>query len=280
MQSRDWKLPRRRVIAGLAAAALPGLVTHGARADTYREIFYQSGALRIAGYLYQPAGPGRFPAIVYNHGSREGLERQPVPWVRIAALYVDAGYAVLVPERRGYGKSDGPTWTDEVGRDTTSRFIARCQTEADDIFAAVDFLKTVSFVDDSRLGIVGWSLGGIATLFTVARFRGFRAAVDQAGGVLTWRRSPALQSALAEAVRAASCPVLLMDAENDAAPEAIPSLAKIMASAGLPHRAVMYPPYMPSRPVSITPGHALFGAEGIPIWGRDAVAFLDSYLKA
>ena len=120
MQGRDPALPRRRVIAGLAAAALPGLVTHGARADTYRELFYPSGSLRIAAYLYQPTGPGRFPVIIYNHGSREGLERQAVPWVRIAALYVDAGYAVLVPERRGYGRSDGPTWTDEVGRDTTS----------------------------------------------------------------------------------------------------------------------------------------------------------------
>ncbi len=162
MQGRDPALPRRRVIAGLAAAALPGLVTHGARADTYREIFYQSRALRIAAYLYQPTGPGRFPVIIYNHGSREGLERQPVPWVRIAALYVDAGYAVLVPERRGYGRSDGPTWTDEVGRDTTSRFIARCQAEADDVLAAVDFLKTVAFVDASRLGglAVGTRRGG------------------------------------------------------------------------------------------------------------------------
>lgn len=252
-----------------------------ALADPYVEVSYPSGSLRIAGYLYRPAGAGPFPTIVYNHGSRIGLERKPVPWVRIAGLYVGAGYAVLVTERRGYGTSDGPTWSDAVGRDTASRFIDRCQAEADDALAAVDFLGTVPFVDRRRLGIVGWSLGGIVTLFAIARSRDFRAAVDQAGGVLTWRRSPPLQAALTEAVRAANCPVFLMDAENDAAPEAIPKLAQAMDAAGRPHKAVMYPAYMPSRSTDgVAPGHALFQADGIPIWGADAVAFLDAHLKA
>jgi dienelactone hydrolase len=251
------------------------------RAEDYTEISYLSSNLRISGYLYRPAGTGPFPTIVYNHGSREAHERQPVPWVRLAALYVSAGYAVLVTERRGYGKSDGPTWTDAVGRDTTSRFIDRCEAEADDVLAAVDFLGTVPFADRSRLGIVGWSLGGIVMLFAIARSKAFRAAVDQAGGVLTWRRSAALQAALTDAARRATCPVLLLDAENDAAPEAIPTLARAMEAAALPHTMVIYPPYMPPHPTgSVAPGHAVFEADGIPIWGRDAVSFLDSYLKS
>ncbi len=251
-----------------------------AHAEPYAEITYRSGSLDIAGYLYRPEGAGPFPTIIYNHGSREKQERQPVPWVRLAALYVSAGYAVLAPERRGYGKSDGPTWTDAVGRDTTSRFIDRCQAEADDVLAAVGFLRTVSFADVGRLGMVGWSLGGIVMLFALARSHDFRAAVDQAGGVLTWRRSPPLQAALTEAVRAASCPVLLTDAENDAAPEAIPTLAGAMEAAGRSHKARVYPPYTPPSPANgIAPGHLLFAADGIPIWGRDAVEFLDGYLK-
>jgi len=252
----------------------------GAHAEPYTEVTYRSGSLNIVGYLYQPEGTGPFPTIIYNHGSREKQERQPVPWVRLAALYVSAGYAVLAPERRGYGKSDGPTWTDAVGRDTTSRFVDRCQAEADDVLAAVDFLRTVSFADMSRLGMAGWSLGGIIMLFALARSHDFRAAVDQAGGVLTWRRSSALQTALTEAVRAASCPVLLMDAENDAAPEAIPTLAGAMEAAGRPQRSRVYPAYAPLSPANgIAPGHLLFAADGIPIWGKDAVGFLDTYLK-
>ena len=232
------------------------------------------------GYLYRPEGDGPFPTVIYNHGSRIGRDREPRPWVSFGGLFVAAGYAVLVPERRGYGKSDGPVWIDAVGRDSTSRFIDRCEAETDDVLAAVDFLGTVPFVDRSRLGIVGWSIGGIVTLFALARSKAFRAAVDQASGVLTWRRSPALQAALTEAVRRATCPVFLMDAENDAAPEAIPTLARAMEAAALPHKATIYPAYMPTHPTpDSAPGHALFEPAGIPIWGNDAVSFLDSYLK-
>ncbi len=275
-----FRVTRRRILRWLAAPAL--LVVHSKYAGALpsTEITYRSGSLTVAGYLYRPAGAAPFPTVIYNHGSRVGQERVPVPWVRLAGLYVDAGYAVLVPERRGYGKSEGSTWTEAVGRDVSSRFIARCQAEADDVLAGIDFLKTVPFADVTRLGIVGWSLGGIVTLFAIARSAAFRAAVDQAGGVLTWRRSPALQSALADAVRAANCPVLLMDAENDAAPEAIPRLSQVMEAAGRPHKALMYAPFMPGRPTNgIAPGHVIFSADGIPIWGKDAIEFLDGYLK-
>jgi hypothetical protein len=97
---------------------------------------------------------------------------------------------------------------------------------------------------------------------------------------LTWRRSTALQSAMAEAVRGANCPVLLMDAANDAAPEALPGLADIMATAGLAHKLMMYPAFEPSQPIAnIAPGHLMFGPDGLSIWGKDAVGFFDSYLK-
>ena len=66
----------------------------------------------MAGYAFRAIsisdGSGPFPTLIYNHGSRAGFERRPSPWVRLAGLYGAAGYALLVPERRGYGRSDGP----------------------------------------------------------------------------------------------------------------------------------------------------------------------------
>ena len=95
-----------------------------------------------------------------------------------------------------------------------------------------------------------------------------------------WRSSPALQEALTQAVRAATCPVLLMDAQNDAAPEAISTLSQVMDAAGLPHRLIMYPPFAPTiQEEAVAPGHLLFSAEGLPIWGRDAIGFFDAYLR-
>ena len=39
----------------------------------------------------------------------------------------------------------------------------------DDVLSAVDYLKTLPYVDMDRLGIMGWSHGGYITLFTVFR---------------------------------------------------------------------------------------------------------------
>lgn len=274
-------ISRRQAIAGLAAATAPILLPRSAAALPYEEISYRSGSLNIQGYLYRPAGAGPFPTVIYNHGSREGHESQPVPWVRICGLFVDAGYAVLAPERRGYGKSDGTSWSEAVGRDVGQKFLDRCQAEADDVLAGASFAAGQPGVDQARLGIMGWSLGGIVSMFAVSRSKMFRAAVDQAGGVLTWRHSPALQSALADAVRSASCPVLLMDSANDAAPEALPGLSDSMAAGGLAHKLIMYPAFTPSQPAGdIAPGHLLFGPEGLSIWGKDAVGFFDSTIKA
>ena len=266
-------------MAGVAAVGLVPLVAPRAQ-QPYAEISYQSGGLRIHGYFYQPTGSGPFPTLIYNHGSRVGSERRPIPWMRLASLYVAAGYAVLVPERRGYGRSEGPTWSEAVGRDVGSRLISRLQAEADDVLAAAEYLRSLPSADTGRLGIAGWSLGGIITLFAISRGRSFRAAIDQAGGALMWRSIPALRAALMQAVHIATCPVLLMDAQNDAAPEAVQTLSRVMDAAGLPHRLIMYPPFTPTaQEVTVAHGHLLFSAEGLPIWGRDAIGFVDAYLR-
>src|SRR5438046_2321215 len=109
----------------------------------YSEVFFKSGALRIQAYLYKPAGNGPFPLIIYNHGSREGQERTEQPFPFVGRVLLPAGYAVLVPERRGYGKSDGETFRQEVGSDTGAKFINRLQAETGDVLAALEYLKTL-----------------------------------------------------------------------------------------------------------------------------------------
>jgi hypothetical protein len=36
-------------------------------------VSFPSGELTLQGVLYKPAGPGPFPAVVYNHGSAPGF---------------------------------------------------------------------------------------------------------------------------------------------------------------------------------------------------------------
>lgn len=246
---------------------------------SYTEVFYRSGSLRIQAYLYKPAGAGPFPAVIYNHGSRAENERRSVPWIRIARVYMDAGFAVLVPERRGYGTSDGPTFRDEVGRDVDLLFMHRLRDEADDVIAAAAYLKTVPLVDAGRIGVAGHSFGGIVTVLAAARSDAFKAAVDLAGGSLTWGRSPALRRALVDAVEHTHGPILLMVAKNDRTTDAITTLDEAMTAKGLPHEMKIYPPYTPPRHGSIPDGHQLFMAPGAAIWGGDVTGFLRRYLE-
>ena len=127
-------------------------------ASKYTEVFYSSGGLRIQAYLYKPEGDGPFPVVIYNHGSRIGRERQSVPFEYVGGLLTGAGYLVLVSERRGYGRSDGLSWPEDVGK-SRGRLVARLGEETDDVLAAADHLRTQAFVDVKRIGVMGWSFG-------------------------------------------------------------------------------------------------------------------------
>jgi len=257
--------------------------------QTYEEVFYKSGTLKIQAYLYKPGGTGPFPVVIYNHGSRVGRERQSDPHLYIGELLTQAGFAVLVPERRGYGQSDGATWSEGVGsrsgrlrEDDDHRFIQRLESETDDVLAATEYLRSVPSVDAKRMGIVGWSLGGIITMLAIGRSKEFRAAVDQAGGALTWDRSPALRYALTAAAERATTPVLLLVARNDRTTDSVTTLAARLQARKAPHKLIIYDSFVSSdgRGIAGAAGHRIFSRDGIAIWRNDVIEFLGRYLLA
>ena len=242
----------------------------------YTEIFYKSGALRIQAYLYKPAGHGPFPLIVYNHGSRDGQERTEQPALFVARVFLPAGYAVLVPERRGYGKSEGKIFRQEVGSNLEQKLINRLQEETSDVLAGVDEVKNMPDIDTNRISIIGWSFGGIISLFAASRSDAFFAIVDQAGGSLTWNRSQALRLAMTSAARGIHIPLLCMDAENDATTESVNTICK--SSSGNETELKIYSPFTPTQnPFGVAPGHLIFSGQVVSIWGRDVVGFINKY---
>ena len=157
-------------------------------------------------------------------------------------------------------------------------FIGRLRAESDDVLAAVDYLKTVPWVDSSRIGIMGWSFGGIVTVFVASSGDRFFAVVDQAGGALTWARSRDLQTALPDAARKIHVPILCMAAENDATTDSVKKVCEAARSRGASATLTIYPPFTPPEPaMGIAPGHLLFSAQGVSNWGGDVVAFLDQH---
>jgi dipeptidyl aminopeptidase/acylaminoacyl peptidase len=78
------------------------------------------------------------------------------PFVKEA---VQRGYVVITPNYRG-STGYGEAW---------HKAIDYGGYEVDDTISAVDYLKTLPYVDPDRIGIMGWSHGGYITLMSVFR---------------------------------------------------------------------------------------------------------------
>ncbi|HTK94508.1 MAG TPA: alpha/beta fold hydrolase [Terriglobales bacterium] len=263
----------------LAAALLLFCALAQAQSPSHETVFYSSGALKIEAYVYKPEGKGPWPAILYNHGSREGQERQELPMPFIAEAFVPAGYVVFVVERRGYGKSEGTTFSDDVRGARDQRYVARLDTEVEDVLAATDWLKQQPYVFRDRVVVMGWSLGGIMTVLAAGRRTDYCAAIDQAAGALSWKASPELQAKLKDAAARVRVPLLSMVAENDAQTEGLRTIDSLVP-APTPHKAIVYPPFHPAHPrPGVADGHLLFGPAngGIALWQADTLAWIHQY---
>ena len=86
--------------------------------------------------------------------------------------------------------------------------MARVQEETDDVLAVVEFVKALPYADTKRMAVMGWSIGGIVSVFAASQSSAFRVAVDQAGGALTWNQNHAMQQALKEAAGKVRIPLL------------------------------------------------------------------------
>jgi dienelactone hydrolase len=279
------------VVAGLAAAiTVPSLAQQSTTAGPppasalpgdpeYSTFFYSHDNLKLEAYFFKPAGAGPFPVVVYNHGSRAGYEREERPMLYIARVMVPAGYAVIVPERRGYGKSEGPTFAGEIGGERGPRYVARQQAEAGDVLAGVEYAKANLPIDKKRIALMGYSFGGIVTTLAASRSSDFVAVVNQAPGALNWNRSADLREALLAAARKIKVPMICMGAKNDATTENVTRICGEAKSHGDSTEAMIYPPFSsPEIQTQDAPGHALFSRYGVDLWKKDVLAFLAKHL--
>ena len=123
--------------------------------------------------IYKPAGNGPFPALMFNHGSTGSGDNSASfvsTWASasLAKFFVDKGWLVAFPQRRGRGKSDG--LHDEGFEANRSRYscdpalsIPGLERALSDLDAAASYLATRPDVDSKRMLIGGQSRGGIAS---------------------------------------------------------------------------------------------------------------------
>jgi dipeptidyl aminopeptidase/acylaminoacyl peptidase len=139
--------------------------------------FKSKDGTTVAGYLYKPVDykPGvRYPAILRPHGG-------PV-WAYYAEfnfdpqLFAANGYVVLTPNPRG---SSG------YGLDYCKAIFADWgHKDFEDDVAMVDYAVGQGFADPDKLGVGGWSYGGISTDFIITQTTRFKGAISGAGDFL------------------------------------------------------------------------------------------------
>ncbi|NND59242.1 MAG: prolyl oligopeptidase family serine peptidase [Gammaproteobacteria bacterium] len=129
--------------------------------------------------LFKPLNGSRFPLLVVNHGST-GFGNDPALFddtytnKSITRFFVERGWMVAFPQRRGRGQSDGlydegflpdrSAYTCE-----TAVTLAGAARALDDIDAATDWLLLREDVDTTRVLLSGTSRGGILTIAALAR---------------------------------------------------------------------------------------------------------------
>jgi len=130
---------------------------------TMEKITYKSRAdgLTIPAFVFTPLtmrGAKSHAALVWVHPDIRGhLYDYYIPYVREA---IGKGYVVIAPEYRG---SIG------YGRELYDA-IDYGGVEVDDVLTSVDYLKAnVPQVDPARIGIIGWSHGGMITVLAITR---------------------------------------------------------------------------------------------------------------
>lgn len=183
---------RSRLRARLCAAALAAGAAFAAFAELRETVLTvpvvaENGQVdAIALTLFRPQGAGPFPVAVLSHGSpRDPLDRRRTGRIRFAAqsqAFLDQGFAVAIPTRRGYGDSGG-RWAESYGSCEDPDYHRAGLETARDIRAAIQSLRGVPSLVAGPIVLVGQSAGGWGSVAaSTLPIEGLVAVVNFAGG--------------------------------------------------------------------------------------------------
>ena len=271
-------------LAPFALALLPLVPLRTAlRADIEpRLVSFPAGAVTLQGWIYQPAGPGPFPAVLYNHGS----EKTPGWFPPLGKFWTDHGYVFFVPHRSGHGRSPGAYIVDEqqkFQKEANDAARSRVHTIALheranlDVAAALAWLREQPFVAREQCVVAGISYGGIQTLLAAEKGLGARAFIAFSPAAMSWAGNPPLRERLLVAVQKSSAPIFLLQAANDYNLGPLELLGDALKQKGGRNRAKLYPVF--GNKDDPRDGHGGFAVRGSEVWGADVLEFVQAALS-
>jgi dipeptidyl aminopeptidase/acylaminoacyl peptidase len=116
----------------------------------------------------------KYPTLLRIHGGPNGQDEHAFSFER--EFFAANGYVVVAVNYRG-SNGRGSAFQKAIFADWGGK-------EVVDLLGAMDHIQKLPYVDATRLGIGGWSYGGILTDYTIATDRRFKAATSGAGSAL------------------------------------------------------------------------------------------------
>jgi dienelactone hydrolase len=214
--------------AGALAGCAAGAPEARHRIDvTVQDLRGRVQTVQIPVAVYRPDGAGPFPLVIFNHGRAIADARQdehPETYRHLVSYLVDKGFVVLLPTRAGYGETFGGFDPEAAGRCNALRPEVTARASSDQVLQTLEFAKTLPYVDASRWLVVGQSVGGLASVATVARHpAGLIGGINFSGGTggnpKERRADPCSPDAIArlwkEEAAGATVPMLWLYWQND-----------------------------------------------------------------
>ncbi|HEX5036155.1 MAG TPA: PHB depolymerase family esterase [bacterium] len=270
------------LIGLIASSCRSSSTAQTAGSDAGTVVSFSNGSATLHGLLFMPSGNGPFPAVVVNHGSETNPSTAAA--AEIAKFYTSLGFVVLAPHRTGHGLSAdaGTPILEEQEKlkdlglspsEMTKAIFELHEKENLDVTAAIQWLKTQTYVDASRLAVTGVSYGGIQTLLTAyhneERGLGVRCAIPFAPGAMSWGAADYPET-LKTIVEAIHTPTFLIQAANDYSVGPSQVLGPLLEAKGAPNGYKLYPAFGTTN----EEGHGGFAIRGADIWGPDVTKFL------
>lgn len=146
---------------------------------TTEEVAFKSkDGTEVHGLLTRPVGyvaGAKVPLLLRIHGGPNGQDQHSFSFER--QLFAANGYAVLAVNYRG-SSGRGQKFSRAIFADWG-------HYEVEDLLAGVDHVIKMGVADPEKLGVGGWSYGGILTDYLIASDTRFKAATSGAGTAFT-----------------------------------------------------------------------------------------------
>jgi dipeptidyl aminopeptidase/acylaminoacyl peptidase len=141
---------------------------------TTEEISFPSkDGTRISGFVVKPSdyvAGKRYPTLLWIHGGpvSQYANSFTLPW----QIFASQGYVIVSANPRG-SSGRGEAFATAIYKDWGGK-------DSEDVLAAVDYAVQEGIADPNRLGVGGWSYGGILTNVVIARDTRFKSATSGA----------------------------------------------------------------------------------------------------